>query len=133
MSDEIVFRLDDPDDASGAVRERSPFLAPGVCAVAAFALAATALLGQNVLALGIQVRFGPALSPDDGILSYYLVIGLAAGAQALLALPLGLWGLRAEAAWEVNLARAAVLISVVPLLSCAATIIGAIVHGDSLD
>lgn len=132
MSDEIVFRLDDPEDPDGLEREPSAFFSPSVCAVAAFALAATALLGQNVLALGVQVLFGPELSTDNGITTYYLVLGVAAMAQALLAIPLGLRGLRSEAAWEVNLGRAALLISVVPMLSGIATIVGAVVHGDSL-
>ena len=129
MSDELVFGSEVPDEG---IREQPSFLSPAVCAVAAFALAVTALLAQNVLTIGIQVLLRPQLSSEDGITSYYVVLGVAAMAQALLAVPLGLRGFRAEARWEANLGRAAVLLAVVPLLSGAATIVGAIVHGDSV-
>jgi hypothetical protein len=53
-------------------------------------------------------------------------------AQAILAVALGLRGFRAAARWEANLGRAAVLLAAIPLLSGTATIIGAVVHGDSV-
>jgi MFS family permease len=126
MSDEFIFGADTSDDE---VREPSRFLTPATGAIAALALAVTALLGQNVVALAMSVLFGPQFG-NDGLRSYYVALGAGTLGQAILALLLAGRASRSDG-WEGHLGRAAVLVGAVALLAGLATVLGALLHDPS--
>jgi hypothetical protein len=78
--------------------------------------------------VAISVLFGPEVSSDGGMTRYYVVLGAGSLVQAAAALALAVRGARAEVRWEANLARAAVLLALVVLLSGAAVVVGALIH-----
>jgi hypothetical protein len=130
MSDELIFGEDVPYEET---RPPSPFFSPPVCAVAAFALAATGLLGQSVLSAALSVLFGPQFSTDGSMTTYYVVMGAGMAAQGVLAVLLAVRAVRSGIAWEANLARAAVLVSAVSLVAGVATVVGAVIHRGPVD
>ncbi|MDH2413118.1 hypothetical protein [Nocardioides sp. CER19] len=129
MSDELIFGEDLPYEET---RTPSPFFSPAVCAVAAFALAATGLLAQNALTVGISTLFGPQFASNDSVVGYYVSLGAGSVVQAVVALLLAVRSFRSDVRWEANVGRAAALLAVVALIAGAATILGAIIHQSSL-
>lgn len=108
---------------------RSPgsrFLTPEVCAVSAFTLAVVALLGQNIVTVGVAALTDSLI--DDIFSStqpYYLQFGLATVAQVLVAALLALRALATPERWVDVLARAALVLSAVALVAGVLAIIGA--------
>lgn len=129
MSDELTFGEEVSYDET---RPPSPFFSPAVCAVAAFALAATGLLSQNVLTVGLSTLFGPQFLANGSVVGYYVSLGAGTVVQAVIALVLAARSIRPDARWETNLGRASMLVALVALVGGGTTIVGAIVHGHSL-
>jgi hypothetical protein len=100
----------------------SAFLSPPVCAVTAFTLAVVALLGQNAVSIGVAGVLEPRLS--EGANAYYLGWGVAVAVQVAVVWLLARRAVAGGAGWEALLGRAAVVLSVVALLSGALVVLG---------
>lgn len=108
----------------------SNFLSPAVCAVTAFTLAVVALLGQNLVTVGIGVLLGPNVG-SSGQSGFYFAWGLAAAVQVGIALLLARRSFDAAGRWEAVLGRAAVLVSGIALVAAVLAVIGALIHDGS--
>ncbi len=126
--------MSEHDDHAGAGQfpawwQPSALLAPASSAVAAFAVAATTLSGQNLLLVGIQSLLGQGFGSGSSPAGYYTVWGVAALVPLVVAVLLAQITLRAtRAGWEATLARAAVVLAVVAALGAILTMLGGVLH-----
>lgn len=118
MSDDETF---DQEQAPPGVWTASNFLTPPVCAVAAFTLAVVALLGQNVMTIGIGTVSEAIFDGREG---FYVCWGLALAGQVGIVLVLARRTFDATGRWEATLGRAAVLVSGLTLVAAVLIIIG---------
>jgi hypothetical protein len=104
-------------------------LTPAASAVAAFAVAATSLSGQNLLLVGVQSLLGQGFGSGSSPGGYYTVWGIAALVPLVVAVLLARLTLRAtRAGWETTLARAAVVLAVVATAGAILTLLGGVLH-----
>jgi hypothetical protein len=127
VSDDVTF---DDEQHEPSVWAVSSFLSPAVCAVTAFTLAVLALLGQNLVTVGIGVLLGPNVGPG-GQTGFYFAWALAAAVQVGIALLLARRTFNAAGHWEAVLGRAAVLVSGIGLVAALLTVVGAVIHEGS--
>ena len=104
-------------------------LTPAASAVAAFAVAATSLSGQNLLLVGIQSLLGQGFGSGSSPAGYYTVWGVAALVPVVVAVLLAQLTLRAtRTGWESTLARSAVVLAVVAATGAVLTLLGGVLH-----
>lgn len=121
MSDDVTF-----DDQNQTSARRAAFFSPSVCAVTAFALAVVALLGQNVVTVGVAtVLDGPM---GVGGPRFYIDFGVATVIQVGIVFLLARRTLDAPGRWEPVLGRAALLISGISLVAAALMIVGGVLQ-----
>ena len=126
MSDDVTI---DHGRHEAGVWRASGFFSPSVCAVAAFTLAVVALLGQNVVTIGISTLLGPDFGSGGTYALPYVPFGIATAVQVGVVLLLARPTLHAADRWEGILGRAAVLVAGVALLAAVLVIVGGMVHG----
>jgi hypothetical protein len=127
VSDDVTFDGEQHEPGVWAV---SSFFSPAVCAVTAFTLAVVALLGQNLVTVGIGVLLGPNVGSSSQS-GFYLAWGLAAAVQVGIAVLLARRTFDAAGRWEAVLGRAAVLVSGIALVAAVLSVIGAVIHEGS--
>ena len=127
VSDDVT---SDDEQHEPSVWTVSGFFSPAVCAVTAFTLAVVALLGQNLVTIGIGVLLGPNVGPS-GQTGFYLAIGLAAAVQVGIAVLLARRTFAATGRWEAVLGRSAVLVSGIALVAAVLAVLGAVIHEGS--
>jgi hypothetical protein len=125
MSDDVTF---DDEQHETSAWTASNFFSPPVCAVAAFTLAVVALLGQNLVGVGISTLLGPNFGPDGGSAAYYIGWGVATAVQFGIVLLLARRSFDATGHWEAVLGRAAVLISGIALVAAVLLVVGGVLH-----
>lgn len=91
------------------------------CAVAAFTLAVVALLGQNVVTIGVGTVSEGIFDGREG---FYVGWGLAIVSQVGVVLLLARRTFAATGRWEATLGRAGVLVSGLTLVAAVLIIIG---------
>ena len=103
-------------------------LTPASSAVAAFAVAATSLSGQNLMLVGIQSLLGQGMT-NSSPGGYYTTWGIAALVPLLLVVALARVTLRATTAgWESHLARASMIVAAVASVGAVLTVLGGILN-----
>ena len=126
MSDDVT--VDNGQHEAG-VWSASSLFSPAVSAVAAFTLAVVALMGQNVVTIGISTVLGPEFG-SGGAMPFYVGFGVAIAVQVGVVLLLARRTLDSAVPWEGVLGRAAVLVAGVALVAAVLVIVGGAVHGD---
>jgi hypothetical protein len=104
----------------------SGFLSPPVCAVSAFTLAVVALLGQNVVSIGVGSVLESRFSQGGD--AFYVAWGVAGAIQVALVWLLARRGIEGADGWEALLGRAAVLLSFVALAAGALVVLGGVLN-----
>ncbi|MGZ5416799.1 MAG: hypothetical protein ACXWDI_06445 [Nocardioides sp.] len=120
---------DGPARADQAWWQLTSLLTPAASAVAAFAVAATSLSGQNLLLIGVQSLLGQGFGSGGSPAGYYTVWGVAALVPLLLVVLLARVALRATSSgWESTLARASMLLAAAGAVGAVLTALGGILH-----
>lgn len=114
------------DETTTSAWNLTDLLSPAVCAVAAFALAAASLLGQNAITIGIGALLDSVWS-EQGPTGYYAYAGVATLAQLGGVLLLARRAFDAPDPWQRLLGRAAVLVAGIAATGGLLAIVGAIV------
>lgn len=118
MSDDLTTGADRRPGAPAS----ASFFTPPVCAVAAFTLAVVALLGQNVVTLGISTVFASGFGPGED--AFYLGWGVATALQVTVVLLLARRTFGLVDRWEATLGRAAVIVSAVAIVAAVLVVAG---------
>ena len=105
-----------------SVREPSGFLTPAVSAITAFTLAVTALMGQNIITVGVSTVLGPGFGRTGPSVSY-VAWGVGTVLQVGLVV-LFAWRATRLHTWEGTLARAAVVVAAVAVVASVLVFVG---------
>ena len=115
----------DTDPRSGV----AGFLTPAAGAIAAFTVAATSLMGQNVISAAVGSLLGAGVFFGGGDqTAFYVAWAVAILVQVGLTLLLARPALATRTGWETQLARAAVLTSVVAAVAGLLLLIGGVLQ-----
>jgi hypothetical protein len=126
--------MSEHDDHAGAGEiqawwQPASLLTPASAAVAAFAVAATTLSGQNLVLVGVQSLLGQGFGSGSSPEGYYVVWGISALVPLLLVALLAGIALRATSSgWEATLARASMLLAAAAGVGAVLTALGGILH-----
>jgi hypothetical protein len=123
MSDDVTF--DDQNQASARTASASAFFSPSVCSVTAFTLAVVALLGQNVVTVGVATVLDGSVGASGA--RFYIDFGVATVLQLGIVFLLARRTL-GSGGWESTLGRAALLVSGVALVAAALMIAGGVLE-----
>ena len=120
------------EPGGGAWWQPAALLTPASAAVAAFAVAATSLSGQNLLLVGVQSLLGQGIGSNSPS-GYYTTWGIAALVPLLLVALLARVVLRATSSgWESTLARASMLLAAAVAAGAVLTALGGVLHDGML-
>ena len=121
---------DGPQATDDTAWSLDALLSPGASAIAAFTLAVLVLMGNNLMVVAAQMLLGQVFSPTSDSQGYFATWGGGAVVPALVSLFLARRALTAgpAAAWELVLARAAVVLAAIGMLYGALTVLGAFLH-----
>jgi hypothetical protein len=126
--------MSENDDGAGAGQvhawwQPAALLTPASAAVAALAVAATTLSGQNLLLVGVQSLLGQGFGSGSSPAGYYVVWGISALVPLALVVLLARVALRASSSgWESVLARAAMLLAAATAAGAILTALGGVLH-----
>ena len=116
--------MTDHDTTTTSTWTAGELLAPAVCAVASFALAVTALLGQNAFTIGIGSVLDSLWSSQGNAAYYASSLGVAILIQFGVVLLLARRAFDAPAPWQRLLARAAVLVAGIAAIGGVLAVVG---------